>query len=84
MSGEPIHIAEAMGRMFGGNRTTDQIMRDGAKVTISQIDKLRRQLDQAERACQHVISTGRERKDDAAIWKRVAKAADRLLDGMVE
>lgn len=81
---EGIHIAEAMDKMLGGNRTLDQIMRDGAKVTISQIDKLRRQLDQAERACQHVIATGKERKDDPAIWKRVAKAADKLLEGMVE
>ncbi len=69
--------------LSGDTRTDDQIARDGARLTISQIDKLRRQLDQAERDCQHVIRTGNAKKDSDAIWKRVAKAADKLLAGMV-
>lgn len=75
--------SQAIERLMGGKRTDEEIMKDGARAAISQIDKLRRQLDQAERACQHVQLTGKSRKDDTAIWKRVAKAADKLLDGMV-
>jgi len=84
MSGEPIHVAEMIDKMQGRHRTVEQIMQDGARVTISQIDKLRRQLDQAERAAQYVIRTGKERKGDTAVWKRVAKAADTLLEGMID
>lgn len=78
----PTHFAEVLDAMSGGNRSAEQIAKDGARATISQIDKLRRQLDQAERVCQHVIATGKIRKDDDAIWRRVARAADKLLEGM--
>lgn len=70
--------------LSGDTRTDDQIARDGARATIGQIDKLRRQLAAAERDCQHVLRTGNALKDSDAIWKRVAKASDKLLDGMVE
>lgn len=81
MSGA-ITQAEALDRLMGGSRSEDQIAKDGAKVVISQIDKLRRQLDKAERAAQHVLRTGKEQKGEDAIWRRVRKAADNLLDGM--
>jgi hypothetical protein len=81
--GDPLTQEEVFAKMFGGGRSADEMAKDGARATISQIDKLRRQLDQAERSCQHVATTGKIRKDDAAIWKRVARAADKLLEGMV-
>ncbi|MFS0771009.1 hypothetical protein [Sphingomonas sp. 1P08PE] len=80
---EGITQSQVIEKMMGGTRTDDQIMRDGARATISQIDKLRNVLRQAEQCCQHVIATGRERHDDAKVWKRVEKAADKLLDGML-
>lgn len=76
---EGISVSQVMEKMTGGSRTDDQIAREGARLTISQIGKLRRQLDQLERDAQHVVATGRGRKDSAAIWKRVSKAADLLL-----
>jgi uncharacterized protein involved in exopolysaccharide biosynthesis len=79
---DEISMSQAMEKLTGGTRTDEQIAKDGAKLVISQISKLRRQLDQAERACQQVMLTGKPRKDDAAIWNRVAKACDKLLDGM--
>lgn len=84
MSAEALAISEAqvLDRLIGGNRTDEQIAKDGARVTISQIEKLRRQLDQLERCAQHVNTTGKARHDDAAVWKRVRKLADKLLDGM--
>lgn len=78
-----ISQAEMVERLTGGKRTEAEMFADGARVAISQIDKLRRQLDEAERAAQFCIRNGRPRKDDNAVWKRVAKAADRLLEGMV-
>ena len=79
-----ISSAEAVDRMIGDNRALQQIAKDGARVVISQIQKLRNRLDQAERAAQHTIATGRMRKGDDAIWRRVKRAADNLLEGMVE
>lgn len=81
--GERTTMVGALAHMLGDPRSEDQIARDGARLMISQIDKLRRQLDQAERACQHVIATGKPRKDDKAIWRRVTRAVDNLLAGMV-
>lgn len=80
--GEAITATQAVERMTGGTRTDEQIAKDGAKVVLSQIGKLRRQLDQAERATQHVLHTGTARKDDDALWRRVRRAADSLLEGM--
>jgi hypothetical protein len=74
--------ARAFAYALRDHRTDEQIAKDGARLAISQIDKLRRQLDQAERACQHVQVTGRARKDDDAIWRRVQRAADKLPGGM--
>jgi hypothetical protein len=74
--------AAAIERLLGGDRTDEQMAKDGARLTLSQIDKLRNQLTQAERACQHVLATGKVRKDDAAIWRRVARASAKLLDDM--
>ncbi|HEX8414267.1 MAG TPA: hypothetical protein VF637_10330 [Sphingomicrobium sp.] len=70
-------------KMMGGSRTDEQILADGLRLTLSQIDKLRNQLKQAERMCQYAATTGKMHKDDRAVWKRVAKAADKLLDGML-
>jgi hypothetical protein len=79
---KPLTDVEALAWALGDHRSPEQIAKDGARVTISLIDKLRRQLDQAERACQHVQATGHARKDDDAIWRRVSRAAHKLLDGM--
>jgi len=79
---QEISSAEVLDRLIGGNRNLEQIAKDGARVVISQIDQLRRQLDQAERAAQHTVRTGKMRRDDDAIWRRVKRAADKLLEGM--
>lgn len=84
MSGrDPVDAAVALARALGDHRDPTDIAREGAKRTLSQIDKLRNQLRAAERDCQHVVTTGNALKDSDAIWKRVAKAANNLLDGMV-
>lgn len=71
-----------LSRALGDTRTDAEMAKDGARRTLSLIDKLRNQLRMAERDCQHVLSTGNALKDSDAIWKRVAKASDKLLDGM--
>jgi hypothetical protein len=68
--------------LTGDARTDDQVARDGARLVLSQIDKLRNQLDQAERRAQRVMAGLPPLKDDDAVWKRVRRAADKLLDGM--
>lgn len=82
MSDKAISVSQVIAKMTGDPRSDRKIASDGAKVAISQIDKLRRQLDQAERACQHVIATGLPKKDDAQIWRRVSKCAAALLHDM--
>lgn len=79
---ESTSMSQVVEKMTGGTRTDEQIAKDGAKVVLSQIGKLRRQLDQAERCAQHVLRTGTERKGDEAVWKRVCRAAEALIDGM--
>jgi len=83
MSTDTRTSSEIMRGALGDHRTDEQCAKDGARVTLSQIDKLRNQLMQAEKCCQHVIATGRLRHDDDKVWKRVFKAADKLLDGML-
>jgi len=79
LAAEGISMPQVLEKVAGGSRSDDQIARNGARATLSQIDKLRNQLAQAERCCQHVISTGTVRHDDAAVWRRVERAADKLL-----
>lgn len=76
-------VLATISRALGDARTDAEMAKDGARRTLSLIDKLRNQLNMAERDCQHVLRTGDALKDSDAIWKRVAKASDKLLDGML-
>lgn len=79
-----ISASQVVEKLIGGTRSDAQIAKDGARAVIGQIDKLRYQLDQAERSAQYTLRTGTTLKSDDAIWKRVGRAAATLLEGMTE
>lgn len=83
LAGEGISLSQVLEKVQGGTRTDEQIAKDGATVSIRQINALRHQLARLEACCRHVVRTGRPRKDDESIWRQATDAADTLLDGMV-